>query len=104
MFVVFVGVLVCVINWGFGFVFGVMLVCEVVCCVVGSDYWLFVVFVYMGFLSWYGGLLGLILFVVVMKGNLMEKIIGLILVFDMIFIGYNVFVMIGLIVMLLFFV
>lgn len=59
------------INWGFGFVVGVLFV-KVLVRKVLVDYWLLVVSVYLGFIVWYGGLVGFVFLIIVMLGYFLE--------------------------------
>lgn len=102
MLVIFFGLVVCVINWGFGLVVGVMFVREVVRRVFGFDYSLFIVCVYIGFFIWGGGFFGLMFLLVVISGNSVEYIVGLISVGDILFSGFNIFIIVALIVVMLF--
>jgi short-chain fatty acids transporter len=90
----------CAINWGFGLVLGAMFAREVARRVKGTDYRLLVASAYMGFLTWHGGLSGSVPLVAATRGNPMEKVIGLIPVSQTLFTGYNLFITVGLIVML----
>lgn len=63
--VIFLLLIVNWINWGFGLVISVIFVKEIVKNVKGVDYRLFIVSVYLGFVIWYGGLLGFIFLSVV---------------------------------------
>ena len=100
MLVALVSAIACVINWGFGLVLGAMFAREVARRIAGTDYRLLVASAYMGFLTWHGGLSGSVPLVAATKGNPMEKIIGLIPVSQTLFTGYNLFITLGLIVML----
>lgn len=100
LLVSFVLLMVSWINWGFGLVVGVLFV-KVLVCKVWVDYWLLVVLVYLGFIVWYGGLVGLVLLVIVMVGYLFEGVIGVILIDCMIFVVYNLFIVIVLFIVVL---
>jgi len=100
MLVALLSGIACTINWGFGLVLGAMFAREVARRVQGTDYRLLVASAYMGFLTWHGGLSGSVPLVAATKGNPMEKMIGLIPVSHTIFTGYNLFITLGLIVML----
>jgi short-chain fatty acids transporter len=100
MLVALLGGIACAINWGFGLVLGALFAREVARRVKGTDYRLLVACAYMGFLTWHGGFSGSVPLVAATAGNPMEKVIGLIPVSQTLFTGYNLFITLGLIVML----
>ena len=100
MLVVFASAVACTINWGFGLVVGAMFARNVARRVPNSDYRLLIAAAYMGFMTWHGGLSASIPLVAATKGNPLEKMIGLIPVSDTIFTSYNIFITVGLIVVL----
>ncbi|WP_151992842.1 TIGR00366 family protein [Buttiauxella massiliensis] len=100
MLVTFFGSVACVINWGFGLVVGAMFAREVARRVKGSDYPLLIACAYIGFLTWGGGFSGSMPLLAATPGNPVEHIAGLIPVSDTLFRGFNLFITLGLIVMM----
>jgi short-chain fatty acids transporter len=90
----------CMINWGFGLIVGALFAKEVAKRVPGSDYRFLIACAYIGFLTWHGGLSGSIPLVAATPGNPMEKTAGLIPLSDTIFTGYNLFITLGLLIIL----
>ncbi|QDR82533.1 TIGR00366 family protein [Sporomusa termitida] len=99
MLVGFCSAVACVINWGFGLVVGAMFAREVARRIPKSDYRLLIATAYMGFLSWHGGFSASVPLVAATAGNPMEKMVGLIPIADTIFTGYNLFITVGLIIL-----
>jgi short-chain fatty acids transporter len=97
MLVTFLGSVACVINWGFGLVVGAMFAREVARRVPGSDYPLLIACAYIGFLTWGGGFSGSMPLLAATPGNPVEHIVGLIPVSETLFTGYNLFITLGLI-------
>ncbi|VTR19821.1 Short-chain fatty acids transporter [Serratia fonticola] len=97
MLVTFLGSVACVINWGFGLVVGAMFAREVARRIPGSDYPLLIACAYIGFLTWGGGFSGSMPLLAATPGNPVEHIAGLIPVSDTLFTGYNLFITLGLI-------
>ncbi|EEQ17548.1 Short-chain fatty acids transporter [Yersinia intermedia ATCC 29909] len=97
MLVTFLGSVACVINWGFGLVVGAMFAREVARRVPGSDYPLLIACAYIGFLTWGGGFSGSMPLLAATPGNPVEHIAGLIPVSETLFTGYNLFITLGLI-------
>lgn len=99
MLVGFCSAVACVINWGFGLVVGAMFAREVARRIPKSDYRLLIATAYMGFLSWHGGFSASVPLVAATAGNPMEKMVGLIPIADTIFTSYNLFITVGLIIL-----
>ncbi|EEP90444.1 Short-chain fatty acids transporter [Yersinia kristensenii ATCC 33638] len=97
MLVTFLGSVACVINWGFGLVVGAMFAREVARRIPGSDYPLLIACAYIGFLTWGGGFSGSMPLLAATPGNPVEHIAGLIPVSETLFTGYNLFITLGLI-------
>ena len=87
------------INWGFGLIVGALFAKEVAKRVPGSDYRFLIACAYIGFLTWHGGLSGSIPLVAATPGNPMETA-KLIPLSDTIFTGYNLFITLGLLIVL----
>lgn len=100
MLVTFFGLVACVINWGFGLIVGAMFAREVARRVPGSDYPLLIACAYIGFLTWGGGFSGSMPLLAATPGNPVEHIAGLIPIGDTLLTGYNIFVTLGLIVVM----
>ena len=100
MLVTFFGSVACVINWGFGLVVGAMFAREVARRVPGSDYPLLIACAYIGFLTWGGGFSGSMPLLAATPGNPVEHIAGLIPVSDTLLTGFNIFITLGLIVVM----
>jgi short-chain fatty acids transporter len=100
MLVTFFGSVACVINWGFGLVVGAMFAREVARRVKGSDYPLLIACAYIGFLTWGGGFSGSMPLLAATPGNPVEHIVGLIPVGETMFRGFNLFITLGLIVLM----
>ncbi len=99
MLVGFSSAVACAINWGFGLVVGAMFAREVARRIPKSDYRLLIATAYMGFLTWHGGFSASVPLVAATKGNPMEKLIGLIPISQTIFTAYNIFITVGLIIL-----
>lgn len=101
MLVVFFGSVACCINWGFGLVVGALLAKEVARKLKTCDYGLLIACAYMGFMTWGGGLSGSMPLLAATPGNPMEsRIGGTIPISETIFSGYNIFVIVSLLVVL----
>ena len=100
MLVTFFGSVACVINWGFGLVVGAMFAREVARRVPGSDYPLLIACAYIGFLTWGGGFSGSMPLLAATPGNPVEHIAGLIPVSDTLLTGFNIFITLGVIVVI----
>ena len=100
MLVTFFGSVACVINWGFGLVVGAMFAREVARRVPGSDYPLLIACAYIGFLTWGGGFSGSMPLLAATPGNPVEHIAGVIPVGQTLFTGFNIFITLGLIVVM----
>lgn len=100
MLVTFFGSVACVINWGFGLVVGAMFAREVARRVQGSDYPLLIACAYIGFMTWGGGLSGSMPLLAATPGNPVEHVAGLIPIQSTLLAGYNIFITLGLIVVL----
>lgn len=101
MLVVFFGAVACLINWGFGLVVGALLAKEVAKKLRTCDYGLLIACAYMGFMTWGGGLSGSMPLQAATPGNPMEsRIGGTIPIMDTIFAGYNIFIILGLLIAL----
>jgi short-chain fatty acids transporter len=92
--------LACLLNWGFGLIVGALFAREVARRVTGSDYRFLIACAYIGFLTWHGGLSGSIPLLAATPGNPMEKTAGLIPLGQTIFTGYNLFITLGLLIVL----
>lgn len=99
MLVTFFGSVACVINWGFGLVVGAMFAREVARRVPGSDYPLLIACAYIGFLTG-RRLSGSMPLLAATPGNPVEHIAGLIPVSDTLLTGFNIFITLGLIVVM----
>jgi short-chain fatty acids transporter len=99
MLVGFCSAVACVINWGFGLVVGAMFAREVARRVPKSDYRLLIATAYMGFLTWHGGFSASVPLVAATAGNPMEKMVGLIPISNTIFTPYNIFITVGLVIL-----
>lgn len=99
-FVVFLGLLASMINWGFGLVVGALFAKEVARNVKGVDYPVLVACAYIGFLSWGGGLSGSMPLSAATPANPVEHIAGLIPLSETMFTSYNAFVLIALLIVM----
>ncbi|HEY0210758.1 TIGR00366 family protein [Acerihabitans sp.] len=100
MLVTFFGLVACVINWGFGLIVGAMFAREVARRVPGSDYPLLIACAYIGFMTWGGGFSGSMPLLAATPGNPVEHIAGIIPVSHTLLAGYNIFIILALIVVL----
>ncbi|KOO42908.1 TIGR00366 family protein [Priestia koreensis] len=90
----------CFINWGFGLIVGALFAREVAKRVPGSDYRFLIACAYIGFLTWHGGLSGSVPLVAATPGNPLEKMTGIIPLSQTIFTGFNLFITLGLLIVL----
>lgn len=88
------------INYGFGLVVGALVSIQVVKRVPSVDYRLLVASAYSGFLLWHGGLSGSIPLLIATPGHFLEDTIGTIPVTETLFSGFNIFIVLFLLVTL----
>ncbi|AZN35575.1 TIGR00366 family protein [Iodobacter ciconiae] len=107
MLVTFVGSIACALNWGFGLVVGAMFAREVARKIPGSDYPLLIACAYIAFMTWGGGFSGSMPLLAATPGNPIAHYMvteanpdGIIPITDTIFTGYNIFIMLALIITL----
>ncbi|MFT3759423.1 TIGR00366 family protein [Thauera sp.] len=107
MLVTFIGSIACIINWGFGLVVGAMFAREVARRVPGSDYPLLIACAYIAFMTWGGGFSGSMPLLAATPGNPVAHYMvteanpqGIIPITQTIFTGYNIFITLGLVLLL----
>lgn len=107
MLVTFMSCLACAINWGFGLVVGAMFAKEVARRIKGTDYALLIACAYIGFMTWGGGFSGSMPLQAATPGNPIAHFItsesnptGIIPVTQTLFTGYNIFIVMMLIICL----
>ncbi|RUL48254.1 short-chain fatty acid transporter [Lysinibacillus antri] len=92
IFVTFVSLIACWINWGFGLVIGALFAKEIARHVKKVDYRLLIASAYSGFIIWHGGLAGSIPLSVATEGHPFANIMGVVPTADTIFTPYNLFI------------
>lgn len=88
------------INWGFGLVIGAVFARQLVKVVPTVDYRLLIASAYSGFVIWHGGLSGSVPLTIATPGHFSEKLIGVIPTTETIFAPFNLFIVIGIVVVL----
>ena len=100
LLVTFVAAIACLINYGFGLVVGALLAIHVAKRVPSVDYRLLMASAYSGFLVWHGGLSGSIPLLIATPGHFLEDTMGLVSVKDTMFSGFNIFIVVFLLITL----
>ncbi|MBF0751358.1 MULTISPECIES: TIGR00366 family protein [unclassified Pasteurella] len=107
MLVTFMSALACAINWGFGLVVGAMFAKEVARRIRGTDYALLIACAYIGFMTWGGGFSGSMPLQAATPNNPIAHLIssesnplGIVPVSQTLFTGYNIFIILMLLVSL----
>ncbi|WGE56580.1 TIGR00366 family protein [Actinobacillus equuli] len=107
MLVTFMSCLACAINWGFGLVVGAMFAKEVARRIKGTDYALLIACAYIGFMTWGGGFSGSMPLQAATPNNPISHFItsssylnGVIPVTQTLLTGYNIFIIVMLLISL----
>ncbi|QLB15070.1 TIGR00366 family protein [Mannheimia granulomatis] len=107
MLVTFMSCVACAINWGFGLVVGAMFAKEVARRIKGVDYALLIACAYIGFMTWGGGFSGSMPLQAATPNNPIARFItdpnyadGIIPVTQTLMTGYNIFIVVMLIICL----
>ncbi|MEG9498297.1 TIGR00366 family protein [Mannheimia indoligenes] len=107
MLVTFMSCVACTINWGFGLVVGAMFAKEVARRIKGVDYALLIACAYIGFMTWGGGFSGSMPLQAATPNNPIARFItdsnytgGIIPVTQTLLTGYNIFIVVMLIICL----
>ncbi|OOF78263.1 TIGR00366 family protein [Rodentibacter caecimuris] len=105
--VTFMSATACAINWGFGLVVGAMFAKEVARRIQGTDYALLIACAYIGFMTWGGGFSGSMPLQAATPNNPIAHLItsesnplGIVPVSQTLFTGYNIFIILLLLVSL----
>lgn len=98
--VTLVSTVACLINYGFGLVVGALFARHVARVVPEADYRLLVAGAYSGFLVWHGGLSGSIPLTIATADHFLEDVIGIIPISETLLSGYNLFIVLALLVTL----
>ncbi|MDQ0175932.1 short-chain fatty acid transporter [Bacillus chungangensis] len=88
------------INWGFGLVIGALFAKQIARVIPKVDYRLLIASAYSGFLLWHGGLAGSVPLTVATPEHFMENMIGVIPTSQTIFAGFNLFIVVALLIIL----
>ncbi|MEX0732426.1 MAG: short-chain fatty acid transporter [Aquisalimonadaceae bacterium] len=88
------------INWGFGLVIGALFARQLARVVPDVDYRLLIASAYSGFLVWHGGLAGSIPLVIATDGHFTESVIGIVGTSETIFAGFNMILVLLMLVIL----
>lgn len=100
LLVTFVAGIACLINYGFGLVVGALLAIHVAKRVPSVDYRLLMASAYSGFLLWHGGLSGSIPLLIATPDHFLKDTMGVIPVTETLFSGFNIFIVVFLLVTL----
>lgn len=88
------------INWGFGLVIGALFAKELARKVKNVDYRLLIASAYSGFIVWHGGISGSIPLTIATPGHFSEDLIGVISTDQTIFAGFNLIIVLALVLIL----
>lgn len=103
IFVTFISLIACWINWGFGLVIGALFAKEIARHVKKVDYRLLIASAYSGFVVWHGGLAGSVPLSIATEGHPFADLMGVIPTVDTLFSTYNLFIVLVILVTLPFF-
>ncbi|MEO4055643.1 short-chain fatty acid transporter [Solibacillus sp. CAU 1738] len=103
IFVTFISLIACWINWGFGLVIGALFAKEVARHVKKVDYRLLIASAYSGMVVWHGGLAGSIPLSIATEGHPFADLMGVVPTTDTLFSVYNLFIVLVILVTLPFF-
>lgn len=95
-----VSMIASLINWGFGLVIGALFAKELAKKVKNVDYRLLIASAYSGFIVWHGGISGSIPLTIATEGHFSQDLIGLIPTDQTIFAGFNLFIILILLLVL----
>ncbi|WP_102264620.1 short-chain fatty acid transporter [Mesobacillus jeotgali] len=95
-----VSMIASLINWGFGLVIGALFAKELAKKVKDVDYRLLIASAYAGFIVWHGGISGSIPLTIATEGHFSQDLIGIISTDQTIFAGFNLFIILILLLVL----
>jgi short-chain fatty acids transporter len=95
-----VSMIASLINWGFGLVIGALFAKELAKKVKNVDYRLLIASAYAGFIVWHGGISGSIPLTIATEGHFSQDLIGIISTDQTIFAGFNLLIIIILLLVL----
>lgn len=95
-----VSMIASLINWGFGLVIGALFAKELAKKVKNVDYRLLIASAYAGFIVWHGGISGSIPLTIATEGHFSQDLIGIISTDQTIFAGFNLFIILILLLVL----
>ncbi|WP_226679154.1 short-chain fatty acid transporter [Mesobacillus jeotgali] len=95
-----VSMIASLINWGFGLVIGALFAKELAKKVKNVDYRLLITSAYAGFIVWHGGISGSIPLTIATEGHFSQDLIGIISTDQTIFAGFNLFIILILLLVL----
>jgi short-chain fatty acids transporter len=95
-----VSMIASLINWGFGLVIGALFAKELAKKVKNVDYRLLIASAYAGFIVWHGGISGSIPLTIATEGHFSQDLIGIIPTDQTIFAGFNLFIILILLLVL----
>jgi short-chain fatty acids transporter len=95
-----VSMIASLINWGFGLVIGALFAKELAKKIQNVDYRLLIASAYGGFIVWHGGISGSIPLTIATEGHFSQDLIGIIPTDQTIFAGYNLLIILILLIVL----